>query len=97
MRYCESCTAPRTPDYLLYLYHTHLRSLPWAQLHPDTQLMEQLFKVGHRDCTVTYTITYTYTYTDSYILTYMRMSPRPSSSHPPPPTLSPPHTPPPTP
>ncbi|XP_030226666.1 ectopic P granules protein 5 homolog [Gadus morhua] len=45
MRYCESCTSPRTPDYLLYLYHTHLRSLPWAQLHPDTQLMEQLFKV----------------------------------------------------
>ncbi|XP_010772204.1 ectopic P granules protein 5 homolog [Notothenia coriiceps] len=45
MQYCESCTAPRTPEYLLYLYHTHLRSLPWRHLHPDTQLMEQLFKV----------------------------------------------------
>lgn len=48
MQYCESCTAPRTPEYLLYLYHTHLHSLPWRHLHPDTQLMEQLFNV--RDC-----------------------------------------------
>ncbi|TKS78798.1 Ectopic P granules protein 5 -like protein [Collichthys lucidus] len=45
MQYCESCTAPRTPEYLLYLYHTHLHSLPWRHLHPDTQLMEQLFNV----------------------------------------------------
>lgn len=45
MHYCESCTSPRTPEYLLYLYHTHLRSLPWRHLHPDTQLMEQLFDV----------------------------------------------------
>ncbi|XP_072288559.1 ectopic P granules protein 5 homolog [Eucyclogobius newberryi] len=45
MQYCESCTAPRTPEHLLYLYHTHLRSLPWKHLHPDTQLMEQLFNV----------------------------------------------------
>uniref|UniRef100_A0A8D3AF88 Ectopic P-granules autophagy protein 5 homolog (C. elegans) n=1 Tax=Scophthalmus maximus TaxID=52904 RepID=A0A8D3AF88_SCOMX len=45
MQYCESCTSPRTPEYLLYLYHTHLRSLPWRCLHPDTQLMEQLFNV----------------------------------------------------
>ncbi|XP_041855260.1 ectopic P granules protein 5 homolog [Melanotaenia boesemani] len=45
MQYCESCTSPRTPEYLLYLYHTHLRSLPWRHLHPDTQLMEQFFKV----------------------------------------------------
>ncbi|XP_068166676.1 ectopic P granules protein 5 homolog isoform X2 [Antennarius striatus] len=45
MQYCASCTSPRTPEYLLYLYHTHLRSLPWRQLHPDTLLMEQLFNV----------------------------------------------------
>ncbi|XP_029915436.1 ectopic P granules protein 5 homolog isoform X2 [Myripristis murdjan] len=45
MQYCESCTSPRTPEYLLYLYHTHLRTLPWRHLHPDTQLMEQLFNV----------------------------------------------------
>ncbi|XP_020505539.2 ectopic P granules protein 5 homolog [Labrus bergylta] len=45
MQYCESCTSPRTPEYLLYLYHTHLRSLPWSHLHPDTQLMQQLFNV----------------------------------------------------
>ncbi|XP_055017592.1 ectopic P granules protein 5 homolog isoform X2 [Boleophthalmus pectinirostris] len=45
MQYCRSCTAPRTPEYLLYLYHTHLRSLPWRHLYPDTQLMEQLFNV----------------------------------------------------
>ncbi|TDH12695.1 hypothetical protein EPR50_G00049980 [Perca flavescens] len=45
MQYCESCTSPRTPEYLLYMYHTHLRSLPWRHLHPDTQLMEQLFNV----------------------------------------------------
>nr|XP_020450035.1 ectopic P granules protein 5 homolog [Monopterus albus] len=45
MQYCESCTSPRTPEYLLYLYHTQLRSLPWSHLHPDTQLMEQLFSV----------------------------------------------------
>lgn len=47
MQYCESCTAPRMPEYLLYLYHTHLRSLPWRHLHPDTLLMEQLFNVRH--------------------------------------------------
>lgn len=45
MQYCESCTSPRTPEYLLYLYHTHLRSLPWRHLHPDTLLMKQLFNV----------------------------------------------------
>ncbi|XP_047237311.1 ectopic P granules protein 5 homolog [Girardinichthys multiradiatus] len=45
MQYCESCTSPRTPEYLLYLYHTHLRSLPWRHLHPDTKLMEHLFNV----------------------------------------------------
>uniref|UniRef100_A0A8C6PTP5 Ectopic P-granules autophagy protein 5 homolog (C. elegans) n=1 Tax=Nothobranchius furzeri TaxID=105023 RepID=A0A8C6PTP5_NOTFU len=45
MQYCESCTSPRTPEYLLYLYHTHLRSLPWRHLHPDTRLMEQFFNV----------------------------------------------------
>uniref|UniRef100_A0A1A8FDK4 Ectopic P-granules autophagy protein 5 homolog n=3 Tax=Nothobranchius TaxID=28779 RepID=A0A1A8FDK4_9TELE len=45
MQYCESCTSPRTPEYLLYLYHTHLHSLPWRHLHPDTRLMEQFFNV----------------------------------------------------
>ncbi|XP_068594938.1 ectopic P granules protein 5 homolog [Brachionichthys hirsutus] len=45
MQHCASCTSPRTPEYLLYMYHTHLRSLPWRQLHPDTLLMEQLFNV----------------------------------------------------
>lgn len=45
MQYCESCTSPRTPEHLLYLYHTHLRSLSWRHLHPDTLLMEQLFNV----------------------------------------------------
>uniref|UniRef100_A0AAV2MR95 Ectopic P granules protein 5 homolog n=1 Tax=Knipowitschia caucasica TaxID=637954 RepID=A0AAV2MR95_KNICA len=45
MQYCGSCTAPRTPEYLLYLYHTHLRSLPWRHLHPEPLLMEQLFNV----------------------------------------------------
>ncbi|XP_034396490.1 ectopic P granules protein 5 homolog isoform X2 [Cyclopterus lumpus] len=45
MHYCENCTSPHTPEHLLYLYHTHLRSLPWRHLHPDTQLMEQLFNV----------------------------------------------------
>lgn len=49
MQYCESCTSPRTPEYLLYMYHTHLRSLPWKHLHPDTQLMEQFFNVRHFD------------------------------------------------
>ncbi|KAM8886889.1 ectopic P granules protein 5 homolog [Spinachia spinachia] len=44
-QYCESCTSPHTPEYLLYLYHAHLRGLPWRHLHPDTQLMEQLFSV----------------------------------------------------
>ncbi|XP_053725820.1 ectopic P granules protein 5 homolog [Synchiropus splendidus] len=45
MQYCESCTSPRTPEYLLYLYHTQLRTLPWRFLQPDTHLMEQLFNV----------------------------------------------------
>uniref|UniRef100_A0A674F4B4 Ectopic P-granules autophagy protein 5 homolog (C. elegans) n=1 Tax=Salmo trutta TaxID=8032 RepID=A0A674F4B4_SALTR len=45
MQYCDSCSSPRTPEYLLYLYHQHLGSLPWTHLHPDTHLMEQLFNV----------------------------------------------------
>ncbi|XP_049618259.1 ectopic P granules protein 5 homolog isoform X2 [Syngnathus scovelli] len=45
MQYCESCTSPRTPEYLLYLHHSHLRNLPWRYLHPDTLLMEKLFNV----------------------------------------------------
>ncbi|XP_019722467.1 ectopic P granules protein 5 homolog [Hippocampus comes] len=45
MQYCESCTSPRTPEYLLYLHHSHLRNLPWRYLQPDTLLMEQLFNV----------------------------------------------------
>lgn len=67
MQYCESCTSPRTPEYLLYLYHTHLRSLPWRHLHPDTLLMKQLFNVrapGRRPPnppTTTNTTTTTYT------------------------------------
>lgn len=49
MQYCGSCTSPRTPEHLLYLYHTHLRSLSWRHLHPDTLLMEQLFNVRPSD------------------------------------------------
>ncbi|XP_061134077.1 ectopic P granules protein 5 homolog [Syngnathus typhle] len=45
MQYTESCTSPRTPEYLLYLHHSHLRNLPWRYLHPDTLLMEKLFNV----------------------------------------------------
>ncbi|XP_077571693.1 ectopic P granules protein 5 homolog [Stigmatopora nigra] len=45
MQYCENCTSPRTPEYLLYMYHSHLRKLPWRYLYPDTLLMEHLFNV----------------------------------------------------
>ncbi|MBN3301121.1 EPG5 protein, partial [Amia calva] len=45
MHYCDSCTAPKMPEYLLYTYHTEYSRLPWRDLHPDRALMEQLFKV----------------------------------------------------
>ncbi|KAJ8405585.1 hypothetical protein AAFF_G00315650 [Aldrovandia affinis] len=43
--YCETCTAPKMPEYLLYTYHTEYSRLPWKDLQPDQELMNQFFKV----------------------------------------------------
>nr|XP_036874978.1 ectopic P granules protein 5 homolog [Manis javanica] len=45
MHYCETCTAPRMPDFILYAFHSAYRKLPWRDLHPDQMLMEAFFKV----------------------------------------------------
>ncbi|XP_053304240.1 ectopic P granules protein 5 homolog [Spea bombifrons] len=45
MHYCESCTAPKLPEYILYAYHTEYCKLPWKDMHPDQTLMEEFFKV----------------------------------------------------
>ncbi|KAI1900325.1 hypothetical protein AGOR_G00048810 [Albula goreensis] len=45
MHYCDTCTAPKMPEYLLYSYHTEYSRLPWKDLHPDQALMNQFFKV----------------------------------------------------
>ncbi|KAG9355088.1 hypothetical protein JZ751_001801 [Albula glossodonta] len=45
MHYCDTCTAPKMPEYLLYSYHTEYSRLPWRDLHPDQALMNQFFKV----------------------------------------------------
>ncbi|XP_007238025.3 ectopic P granules protein 5 homolog isoform X3 [Astyanax mexicanus] len=45
MHYCETCTSPKMPEYLLYTYHTEYSRLPWKDLHPDQALMSQFFNV----------------------------------------------------
>lgn len=45
MHYCETCTSPKMPEYLLYTYHTEYSRLPWKDLHPDQTLMRQFFNV----------------------------------------------------
>ncbi|XP_004408586.1 PREDICTED: ectopic P granules protein 5 homolog [Odobenus rosmarus divergens] len=45
MHYCEACTAPRMPEFILYTFHSAYRRLPWRDLHPDQMLMEAFFKV----------------------------------------------------
>ncbi|XP_072520636.1 ectopic P granules protein 5 homolog isoform X3 [Salminus brasiliensis] len=45
MHYCETCTSPKMPEYLLYTYHTEYSHLPWKDLHPDQALMSQFFNV----------------------------------------------------
>uniref|UniRef100_A0A4W4HAL5 Ectopic P granules protein 5 homolog n=1 Tax=Electrophorus electricus TaxID=8005 RepID=A0A4W4HAL5_ELEEL len=45
MQYCESCTSPKMPEYLLYTYHTEYSHLPWRDLHPDQVIMNQFFSV----------------------------------------------------
>ncbi|MEE6509995.1 hypothetical protein FKM82_028866 [Ascaphus truei] len=45
MHYCESCTAPKLPEFILYAYHTEYRKLPWKDMYPDQTLMEEFFKV----------------------------------------------------
>ncbi|NXK47869.1 EPG5 protein, partial [Chauna torquata] len=45
MYYCECCTAPKMPEFILYTFHTEFRKLPWKEMHPDQMLMEEFFKV----------------------------------------------------
>ncbi|XP_036454096.1 ectopic P granules protein 5 homolog [Colossoma macropomum] len=45
MHYCETCTSPKMPEYLLYTYHAEYSRLPWKDLHPDQALMNQFFNV----------------------------------------------------
>ncbi|KAM6036561.1 ectopic P granules protein 5 homolog isoform 4-T4 [Theristicus caerulescens] len=45
MHYCEYCTAPKMPEFILYTFHTEFRRLPWKEIHPDQILMEEFFKI----------------------------------------------------
>ncbi|XP_042305293.1 ectopic P granules protein 5 homolog isoform X2 [Sceloporus undulatus] len=45
MHYCKSCTAPKMPEHILYTFHREFGRLPWKEMHPDRQLMEEFFKV----------------------------------------------------
>ncbi|XP_074877348.1 ectopic P granules protein 5 homolog isoform X2 [Buteo buteo] len=45
MHYCECCTAPKMPEFILYTFHTEFRRLPWKEMHPDQVLMEEFFKI----------------------------------------------------
>ncbi|KAL7839536.1 hypothetical protein SRHO_G00261940 [Serrasalmus rhombeus] len=45
MHYCETCTSPKMPEYLLYTYHAEYNRLQWKDLHPDQALMNQFFNV----------------------------------------------------
>uniref|UniRef100_A0A8C5LRQ0 Ectopic P-granules 5 autophagy tethering factor n=1 Tax=Leptobrachium leishanense TaxID=445787 RepID=A0A8C5LRQ0_9ANUR len=45
MHYCETSTAPKLPEFILYAYHTEYIKLPWKDMYPDQTLMEEFFKV----------------------------------------------------
>ncbi|XP_053153472.1 ectopic P granules protein 5 homolog isoform X2 [Hemicordylus capensis] len=45
MHYCQLCTAPKMPEYILYTFHMAFGRLPWKEMHPDRHLMEEFFKV----------------------------------------------------
>ncbi|XP_008063178.1 ectopic P granules protein 5 homolog [Carlito syrichta] len=45
MHYCDTCTAPRMPEFILYAFHSAYRQLQWKDLQPDQLLMEAFFKV----------------------------------------------------
>ncbi|XP_006835165.1 PREDICTED: ectopic P granules protein 5 homolog [Chrysochloris asiatica] len=45
MHYCEACTAPKMPEFILYAFHSAYRKLAWRDLRPDQVLMEAFFKV----------------------------------------------------
>ena len=50
LHYCEACTAPRMPEFILYAFHSAYQKLPWRDLHPDQMLMEAFFKVSLTPC-----------------------------------------------
>ncbi|XP_043744796.1 ectopic P granules protein 5 homolog [Cervus elaphus] len=45
LHYCEACTAPKMPEFILYAFHSAYQKLPWRDLRPDQMLMEAFFKV----------------------------------------------------
>ncbi|XP_021501163.1 ectopic P granules protein 5 homolog isoform X1 [Meriones unguiculatus] len=45
LHYCEACTAPKMPEFILYAFHSAYQKLQWKDLHPDQRLMEAFFKV----------------------------------------------------
>ncbi|XP_054842420.1 ectopic P granules protein 5 homolog [Eublepharis macularius] len=45
MHYCQTCAAPRMAEHILYTLHTEFGRLPWKEMHPDQQLMEEFFKI----------------------------------------------------
>ncbi|XP_053427579.1 ectopic P granules protein 5 homolog [Nycticebus coucang] len=45
MHYCEACTTPKMPEFILYTFHSAYRKLQWKDLQPDQMLMEAFFKV----------------------------------------------------
>ncbi|KAJ7335174.1 hypothetical protein JRQ81_013115 [Phrynocephalus forsythii] len=45
MHYCQWWAAPRMPEHILYAFHGEFGSLPWKEMHPDQQLMDEFFKV----------------------------------------------------
>ncbi|EDL09441.1 mCG125522, isoform CRA_c [Mus musculus] len=45
LHYCETCTAPKMPEFILYAFHSAYQRLEWKDLHPDQRLMEAFFKV----------------------------------------------------
>uniref|UniRef100_A0A8C8R5P1 Ectopic P-granules autophagy protein 5 homolog n=1 Tax=Pelusios castaneus TaxID=367368 RepID=A0A8C8R5P1_9SAUR len=45
MHYCDSCAAPKMPEFILYAFHAEYSRLPWREMHPDQMLMEEFFKV----------------------------------------------------
>ena len=48
--YVDTLSLPGTPDHVLQVLHSQLRSLPWGNFYPDAQAMALMLQVSPTQC-----------------------------------------------